>query len=521
MPVKINFSQEAKQKLLQGVRIACDAVCTTLGPTGRNVAIDRGYERIILHDGVSVAKSIELEDRFENFGAQVLREAAEKTVSAVGDGTTATVLLARSIIDEAEQMISTGINPMLLRKGLEAGRDVLLKELTTIATPVNTIDQEIQIATISAEDKDLGELIGKTIHDVGPDGIVTVEESKSDVTFVEKQEGMQFDKGYISPYFITDPDRMDATIEDAYILLTDKIIDNVYEVMPFLEKVSTKTHNLVIIAQDVTGNALATFVNTKMKGGMNLLCVRAPLFGQPQKEFLNDIAILTGGTVVTEDAGMKFDSINIDVLGTAQRVTATKDATLIVGGVGNKENITKRVQALRGQLSRLESAFEKEKIRERLAKLSAGVAVIKVGGHTEIEMKERKERALDAVAAVQAAMKEGIVPGGEIIYLQIREKLKDSPAERILYRALEKPFCKLVENAGYNSGRMMERINDPKSYKALIGVDVTTGKLADMMKVGIIDPVLVPKNVITNAISVATQLITTDCVIVPLIEKKK
>lgn len=523
MPNKIYFGDDQRLKVFEGVSKLARAVSTTLGPCGLNVGIDKTYDKVILHDGVSVANAVEISDPLENFGANVVREAARKQVDAVGDGTTAVTIMAHAIIAECLRVTSTGVNAMSLRKGLEEGKDKLVAELDRLAIPVDTLEQEIQIATISAEDAELGKMIGETLHSIGGEGIVTVEESKSDVTVIEKQDGMQFDKGYVSPWFITDPGRMEATVENAHILITDKNLDSIHEILPFLEKLATPskdngwpgTKNLVIIAGDITGTALATFCTTKAQGGMNLLAVKAPLFGDKQKEFLNDIAVLTGGQLVTEDMGMKFQEIDVDVLGQATRVTSTKEATLIVDGLGDKQALKDRVKSLREQLKQL-TGFEAEKIRERIAKLSTGVAVVKVGGHTEVEMKERKERAIDAVAATQAAMKEGIVPGGEVIYLKIREVLDQSPAQQILYRALEKPFCKLVENAGFNSGRMMEKISGGE-----LGVDVTTGNIEDMIAKGIIDPVLVSKNVIKNSISVAVQINSLDCVIVPEQDVKK
>jgi chaperonin GroEL len=512
----IYFGDDQKLKVFEGIKKLSRAVSTTLGPLGLNCGIDKTYEKIVLHDGVSVANAVDLSDKLEDFGASVVREAARKQVDQVGDGTTAVILLAYSIISECMKITATGVNAMSLRKDLEAGRDKLIEELDKVAIPVNTLDQEIQIATISSEDKELGKMIGKTLHDVGVEGIVTVEESKSDETVVEKQDGMQFDKGYASPWFITNPGRMEATVEDAYILITDKHLDNIQEMLPLLEKIGKIARNFVVIANDITGTALETFAVTKAKGGMNVLAIKAPLFGDKQKEFLTDVAILTGGILVTDDMGMKFQELDTDVLGRADRVTSTKEATLIVGGQGGAKAVLARVQSLREQLKQL-SGWEAEKLRERIAKLLTGVAVIKVGGHTEVEMKERKERAIDAVAATQAAMKEGIIPGGEIIYLHIRDVLDQSPAQQILYRALEKPFCKLVENAGLNSGQLMERI----SGKLGTGVDVTTGKLEKMVKKGIIDPVLVAKNVIKNAVSVSVAINSLDCVIVPEKEEKK
>jgi chaperonin GroEL len=519
MPTNVNF--QPKEKIMSGIKTLHDAVTSSLGPKGKNTMIDRGYEVVVIHDGVSIARSIELKDTEENAAVRSLREAAQKQVSQVGDGTTVVVSLAYNIVKEAEKIIAAGESPMTLRAGLESGRDLLVNEIKNHTVPVKTLDDAVRIATISAEDGELGKLVGETLWKIGTEGIVTVEESKSDTTVVEHQEGMQFDKGYISSYFVTDPNRMEATVEDAYLLISDMEITNIHELVTFLEKVGKKTRNLVVIAPEVSGSALESFVLTKVNGGMNVLAVRAPLFEEKQKSFLQDLAILTGGKVVTKEAGMRFEKLTEDYLGRARRVTSTKDATLIVGGKGSEEDIKARVESIRAQIKDSESEFDIKKLEERLAKLTSGVAIIKVGGHTEVEMKERKERAEDAKEATRAALRLGVVPGGETIYLQARKVLGTSLGHQILYRALEKPFFTLLENAGYNPGQMLERVENLDGKIDHVGIDVMDGEAKDLIQSGIIDPAEVSVQAIKNAVSVAIQIITTNCLITPEKEEKK
>lgn len=516
---KIYLGNEALDKLVEGSTLLARAVGTTLGPRGRNAAIDRGFDVIVVHDGVTVAREVEAEDPAVNDGVRIIRQAANKQVDAVGDGTTVTTILANAILTECQRIIATGVNPMELREGLEQGVNRLVTELDIVATPIETVEEKIQVATISAEDPELGKMIGETIDSIGVDGIITIEESKTAETFVEHQEGMQYEGGYISPYFVTNPARLEATVEDALILITDKNVVNIQELTGLLDKVTKITRNFVVIAPDVTDSALASFVLTKVQGGMNIMAVKAPSFGDTQREMLIDIATLTGGTVITGEAGQRFEGVELAQLGRAQRVTATKDATLIVGGQGDKGAITQRIEAIKEQLSRADgSDFQIEKLRERIGKLGSGVAIIKVGGHTEVEMRERKERAIDAVAATQAAIKEGIVPGGEVVYLTIRGKLPKTPTGKILYRALEKPFAKLVENAGQNAGTLLAKLEDKEVGW---GFDVTDGVFKNMIDAGIIDPVQVSKSALLNAVSVAILAMTTDVLIVPVPERKE
>jgi len=563
----IKFNNEARKKLLKGVNVMADAVSSTLGPRGQNVAIERcapngeTYDRIVLHDGVSVARSIELPDNFENMGSALLREASQKQVDEVGDGTTVVMILARAIINECMQLIESGVNPMSLRKGLEDGRDILVKELEALATPIKGIKDLKFIATVSAEDKELGELVAETLNKVGKDGVVDVEESKSPETIVEYQEGMQLDKGYLHPYFVTNPERMESVIENAYFLITDKPITSLGEFGTFFEEFLKKSKNLVVISPDISGEALPLFLQNKMQGKLNTLCIQAPSFGEDQKNILQDIATLTGGKFFSSDAGYQFKDLKVSDLGFAESVTSTKDDTIIVGGKGKKDEINLRVASIRKLLESSSSEFEETRMKARLGKLTNGVAVIRVGGQTEVEMKERRERVLDAVAASRAALEKGIVAGGEVIYLAVRKllssaypkyifnksflKKKDisqlvknvnngvihtnsnleyipckpreqSITDKILYKALYEPFKKLITNADLSEVDMALAM---QGKGINFGVDVTTGEVKDLVKAGIVDPVLVSINAINNAVSVAIQIITTGCVIVPKINE--
>jgi chaperonin GroEL len=517
MRTQIIFDDEAREKIYRGVNLVAKAVGTTLGPRGRNVAIAKAdpkgeiYERVVVHDGVTVAKFVDPEDEFENLGAAILRQAAQKQVDEVGDGTTAVIVLAKSIINESLKRIKKGDNPMALRKTFEEGAKKLTNELQKIAMPIKTYEEIKQVATISAEDEELGELIAKTLKTVGKDGVVTVEESKGTETVVEHQEGMQIDKGYFSPYFITDPQTMTATHQNVGVLVTDIPVTNIMELAEFIEKeYAQRSKQLVIIAPDFGGDALPSLVASKLQNIFVTLCVQAPSFGEYQRAILEDISIVTGGRLVSKEAGRSLRDVKIEDIGIAEYVKSTKNATIIVGKKSAKDTIEARVNYLRQQINDPEtSEYNREKMRERLAKLSNGVALIKVGGQTEIEMKERKERVLDAVAATRMAMLNGIVPGGEISYLQVRDKIFDNP---ILYDVLEEPFQLLIKNAGIDlSGLEI----DMKKIKKNYGIDVIDGKVKDMIKAGIIDPVAVPIQAIKNAVSVAIQLITTNALIVP------
>jgi len=519
------FDQEARSKFLKGIDIVCKSVGTTLGPRGQNVAIaktnPRGeiYERIVLHDGVSVARSIELLDEFENMGAQLIIQAARKQVDEVGDGTTVTIILAHAIIQEAFKYIASGFNPMELRSGLESGLDLLIDEILSQATPITTEDQLTRIATISAEDEKIGNLVAGTLTQATKDGIITVEESKNAVTTVEFQKGMQFDTGFYHPLFITHPEHMEAILHDARFLVTDKSLLVVEPLMKLLEELWKQQDKLVIIAPEIGGDVLPTLLQNKLKGKLSVLCIKAPSFGQNQKEFLQDIALFVGAKFITEDAGHKIEDITISHLGKAESIVSTKSGTIITGGSGDSHSLQARVDSIKKQIEEESGEFDKEKLKERLAKLTNGVAVIRVGGATEVEMKERRERVLDSVAATRAALESGIVPGGEMIYFRIRHVLnKEIPAHRILEKALLEPFYRLISNAGidqFSSGMSLALLDN--NY----GIDVTSGEPVDLVAAGIIDPALVPLNALTNAVSVAIQILTSSCIIVPKVREER
>jgi chaperonin GroEL len=519
----IAFGSKARKKLLIGVNKMADAVSSTLGPRGRNVAIEKfvptgeTYDKVILHDGVSVARAIDLPNHFENMGASVIREASQKQVDQVGDGTTVVMILAQALINECYKLVESGVNPMSLRKGLEERTKELVERLESMAKPIKGIEDLRFIATISAEDADLGDLVASTLDQVGKDGVVTVEESKSIETVVEHQEGMQIDKGFLHPWFVTSPERMEAVIEDAYILVTDKSINSLVDFTNFFNTFTKKSKNIVIISPDISGEALPLLIQNKLQGKLFCLCVQAPSFGEDQKNILQDIATLTGAKFFSQDAGYKFEDLKVEDLGFAESVTSTKDTTVIAGGQGTKEDLDARIASIRKVLEDVDSEFDKERLKSRLGKLTNGVSVIRVGGHTDIEMKERRERVLDAVSATRAAQDKGIIPGGEIAFLYARQILKGSDVvtDKILHTALYKPFQKLITNAGLDEIEMaIGLMGKDKEF----GVDVTTGEIKNLVEVGIVDPVKVATNALQNAVSVAIQIITTDTVIVPKIK---
>ena len=520
MKSQIKFNQDAIDKILKGVDVLTDAVSSTLSPMGRNVAIAKTnvkgevFDRIILHDGVSVARSIDLLCEFENMGAQILRQAAQKQVDEVGDGTTLVIILAREILKSAQKLVASGVNPVSLRYSLEKAKDILIDEIYNRSKPITSLEDKIKVACISAENKELGKLIGNTIDKVGNEGVVSVEESKSADTRVEYQEGMQLASGYLSQYFATDPTTMEAVFENVPILITDYELNNFKELLPFFEKeLLPKTNKIVVIAGNLSGDALISFVENRVKGTLMPLVIRAPYFGIHRANFLEDLALFTGATFISKEAGMDLSDIKFNDLGSAKYVKSDKRTTIISKGSGDKELIKNRIKLIKSQLSEETSDFNKEKLRERLGKLTDSIAVIHVGGETEVEMKERRERVLDAVYATKAAVTDGIVPGGEVIFLDIRKKLGNSLGEKIMFEALEKPFNKLMDNAGLNSGRMLAKLEH--NNKENIGVDVLDGKIKNMIDVGIVDPTLVCANAIKNAVSVAISLLTTGTVIVP------
>lgn len=503
-------------QLLEGVNIVADAVEATLGAAGLAVGIAKTtqqgeiYDRSIVVDGVSVASAINLTDEALNFGAQVVIEAARRQRDTVGDGTSVTIALARAIMQHAAPIIAAGTNPQLLRPGLEAGVDKLIAELKKVSQPVTKIDELIKVATISAKDVELGKLIGTTIHKLGVDATVTAEESKSTETSVDHQEGMQLDHGYYHEYFITNPERMEATLTMPAILITDLPITSLLPLAAMLNEFVKKEKKLVIISPDISLEPMGRLIEQKIKGALLPLCIKAPSFGKNQKDILQDIATLTGATYISEQAGMTLDQVTTQDLGRCESITATQRDTIIAGGRGKKRDIAERTALIKAELQHPETEFDRLKHEERLGKLTNGIAIIHVGGYTEIEMKERRERVIDGIAATKAAMREGIVPGGEIVYLNIRRELhREDLAERILYKALEQPFKRLVENAGQDGGSLLVMASGGD------GFNVITGKMEDMLDAGIIDPTAVPLNALQNALSVAIQLLSTKYLIIP------
>ncbi len=531
MAKQLVFDEHARRSLKRGVDILANAVSTTLGPKGRNVALDKKYGApTVTHDGVTVAKEIELEDPFENMGAQLLKEAATKTNDIAGDGTTTATVLAQIIVHEGLKNVAAGANPMLIKHGIEAGVEAVVKQLKDMAIEVSKHDQIAQVATISAQDPEIGNLIADVMDKVGKDGVITVEESKSLNFETEYVEGMQFDRGYISPYFVTSPERMEAEIQDPYVLIYDKKISSAQDIIPLLEKlVQRGKRDLVIIAEDVDGEALATLVLNKLRGMLNVLAVKAPGFGDRRKAMLQDIAILTGGQVISEETGRKLDGVTIDDLGRAGRVVSTKDDTTIIEGAGDEKAIKGRIEEIRVEIEKSTSDYDKEKLQERLAKLAGGVAVIRVGAATETELKEKKHRVEDALSATRAAVDEGIVPGGGVALIQAVKALADikmeNPDEQvginILRRALEEPMRRIVENAGQDGSVVIETVRRMIKEKKHIGYDVISGEYVDMIKQGIIDPVKVTRGALQNAASIAAMILTTEALVTDIPEKKE
>jgi len=527
MAKQLVYAEEAREKLKKGVDAVAKAVGTTLGPKGRNIALDKKWGApSVVHDGVSVAKEIELADPFENMGAQLVKEAAEKTNDVTGDGTTTATILVQAIVNEGIKNITAGANPMILNKGIEKAAAQVVKSIKRQAKSIRDDGEKItQVATISAQNQEIGEKIAEAIKKVGADGVITVEEGKGLEIEIDYKEGMEFDKGYISPYFVTNPDTMEATIENPYLLLTDKKISSLQELLPFLENLVKTSKNLVIIADEVEGEALATLVVNKLRGTFNVLAVEAPGFGDRRKAMLEDIAILTGGTVISEDLGRKLEEVTIEDLGRADRVTADKDKTVIVGGKGDKAAIEGRIKQIKAEIERTTSDFDREKLEERLAKLSGGVAVIEVGAASETEMKEKQERVKDAVAATKAAIEEGIVPGGGVVLLTAADEIETKELKgdeltgaKIIKKALEAPTRLLAENAGEDGSVVVANIR--KKEKG-IGFDVMSGRYLDMIKAGIIDPAKVTRSALQNAVSVATMILTTEGLVTDLPEEKK
>ena len=527
MAKQLKFSDEARQSLLKGIDIVAKAVVTTLGPKGRNIALDKKWGApSIIHDGVTVAKEIELKDPFENMGAQLVKEAASKTNEIAGDGTTTATLLAQSITASGMKNITAGANPMIIKKGIEKAVDAVVSELKKIAKPIKNRGEIEQVATISAGDEAIGKTIAEALDKVGRDGVISVEEGRGMTIDIEYKEGMEFDRGYVSAYFVTNPEKMEAEIENPYILLTDKKISSVQDLLPFLEKFVKVSKTLVIIADEVEGEALATLVVNKLKGTFNVLAIKAPGFGDRRKEMLEDIAALTGGSVLSEDAGRTFENLEVTDLGRADKVWANKDNARIIGGKGEPAAIKARIALIKHQVSETTSDFDKEKFEERLAKLSGGVAQINVGATTEIELNEKKERVKDAVGATKAAVEEGILPGGGIALIKARKALENLKTEsadekvgiNIVKEALEMPLRMLARNAGEDDGYVLRKIEDAKDND--FGYNALTGEFGSMVGFGILDPLKVTRSALQNAASVAMMVLTTEGLVADIPEEK-
>lgn len=524
MAKQMLFSEEARRSMLNGVDKLADAVKVTLGPKGRNVVLEKKFgSPLITNDGVTIAKEIELEDPFENMGAKLVAEVASKTNDVAGDGTTTATVLAQAIIREGLKNVTAGANPMGIRKGIEKAVNIAVEELKGISKHVDSKEAIAQVGTISAGDEEVGELIAEAMERVGKDGVITIEESKGFNTEMDVVEGMQFDRGYVSAYMVTDQDKMEAVLENPYILITDKKIANIQEILPLLEQVLQQSKPLLIIAEDIEGEALATLVVNKLRGTFNVAAVKAPGFGDRRKAMLEDIATLTGGEVITEDLGLELKSASIEQLGRAGKVVITKDNTTIVEGAGEPSKIGARVNQIKAQLEETTSEFDKEKLQERLAKLAGGVAVIKVGAATETELKERKLRIEDALNATRAAVEEGIVSGGGTALVNVYNKVAAIEAEgdeatgvKIVLRALEEPVRQIAQNAGLEGSVIVERL---KNEQAGVGFNAATNEWVNMVEAGIVDPTKVTRSALQNAASVAAMFLTTEAVVADIPEE--
>lgn len=526
MAKQIKFSEDIRKRLKSGVDKLANAVKITIGPKGRNVVIDKGFGApMITNDGVTIAKEIELADKFENIGAEIVKEVASKTNDVAGDGTTTATVLAQAIISEGFKNITAGANPLALKRGIEKGGEAIMAALKKISKQVAGKEEISQVATISAEDAGLGKLIAEVFQEVGKDGVITVEESKAFGLSKEIVEGMQFDKGYISPYMITNADRMEAVYEDPYILITDKKISSLQDILPTLEKLAKLGYKeLVIIADEVDGEALATLVVNKLRGIFNTLAVKAPAYGDRKKEMLQDIAVLTGGQVISEEVGLKLENVELKMLGRARKITATKEHTTIIDGKGKRADIDARIGQIRKELEKIESDFDKEKLQERLAKLSGGVAVIKVGAATEVEQKAKQQKIEDALAATRAAIEEGIVPGGGVALIRSLSALNSLKLDgdektglEILRRALEEPLRQIAQNAGEEGAVVIAEV---KKRDGNYGFNAAKNIYEDLVKAGVIDPTKVTRSALQNAVSAAAMLLTTEVAITDLPEKQ-
>ena len=525
MAKQLTYAEDARKALKNGMDALASAVRITLGPRGRNVILDKKFgPPSVCSDGVTIAKEIDLQDPFENMGAQLLKEAASKTNDVAGDGTTTATVLAQAIINEGFKNVTAGANPMALKRGIEMAVNALRDEIKKMSKPVEGKDQIAQVAALSAHERHIGDLIAEVMEKVGKDGVITVEESKGLQYEVEYVEGMQFDRGYVSPYFITNAERMETTIDDPYILITDKKISAVNDVLPALEKVLQITKNVMIIAEDIEGEALATLVVNKLRGTLNCLAAKAPGFGDRRKAMLQDIAILTGGQVISEEIGRKLDSVTVDDLGRARRVVATKDETTIVEGKGSEADIQNRIRQIKTQIEDTTSEFDKEKLQERLAKLAGGVAIIKVGAATEVELKEKKARVEDALSATRAAVEEGIVPGGGVVQIRLAPTLSKLKAKgdeltgiRIVQRALDVPLRLIAENAGMEGSVVVDAV---RKAEGDWGYDAEDDVWGSMLERGIVDPAKVTRAAIENGASVAAMVLTTESLVTDIPEKK-
>jgi len=526
MAKQIKFNEEARRALLKGIDKLADTVKVTLGPKGRNVVLDKKFGTpTITNDGVTIARDIELEEPFENMGAQLIKEVATKTQDVAGDGTTTATLLAQAIIHEGMKNVVAGTNPMVMKKGIEKAVKAVVEELKTFSKPVETKEAIAQVASISADDEEIGELIAEAMEKVGKDGVITVEESKGIGTTLEVVEGMEFDRGYISPYMVTDAEKMEAVLDEPYILITDKKLSNVQDLLPILEKIVQQGKKLLIIAEDVEGEALATLVVNKLRGTLTCVAVKAPGFGDRRKAMLEDIAILTGGQVISEDLGIDIKNIDVSMLGQARQVRVDKENTTIVDGAGDPENIKKRINSIKAQIEETTSDFDREKLQERLAKLAGGVAVIQVGAATETELQVTKNRIEDALSATRAAVEEGIVPGGGTAFIDAIPALDKINTEgdeligvNIVRKALEEPVKQIAENAGYEGSIIVEKVKE--SDKG-VGFDARRGEYGDMIAKGIVDPTKVTRSTLQNAASIASMVLTTEAVVSDIPEKEK
>ena len=528
MSKEIKFGEDARKKMLDGVNILADTVKVTLGPKGRNVVLDKSFGApLITNDGVTIAKEIELEDAYENIGARLVKEVATKTNDIAGDGTTTATVLAQAIIKEGVKNVAAGGDPMAIKRGIDKAVDVAVTELKEISSEINGKEDIARVASISANNQEIGDLIANAMEKVSKDGVITIEESKTATTGLNVVEGMEFDKGYISPYFVTDTEKMETIMENPYILITDKKIGNIQEILPLLESLMQQSGKLVIIADDIEGEALSTLVLNKLRGVLNVVAVKAPGFGDRRKEMLEDIAVLTGGEVITSDLGLELKDTQVEQLGRAKQVKVQKENTIIVDGMGDKQKLSARIKQIKAQIAETESEFDKEHLQERLAKLAGGVAVIEVGAATEVEMKEKKLRIEDALSATRAAVEEGIVAGGGTALINVMpkveklvEKLSDDEklGAKIVLRALEEPLRQIVINAGLEGAVVLEKV---KASTQGTGFNAAKEEYVDMKKAGIVDPTKVTRSALQNAASIASMLLTTERVVTDKKEPKE